>query len=256
MSGLSKRTQFDVRFALHDDNKSRILQCRACQNGHHLMSVLIFTTTTQVEFCNNLGLSKRAPFDVHFALHYNNKSRILQCRACQDGHHLMSVLIFTTTTKEVFCNGGLYKTGTIWCPFGYSLQLQKKNSAIMADLSKRAPFDVRFALHYNYKSRILPQCRACQNGHHLMSVLLFTTTTKEVFCNGGLYKTGTIWCPFCYSLQLQKKNSAIMADLSKRAPFDVRFALHYNYKSRNLPQCRAWQNDVRFALHYNYKGII
>ena len=232
MSGLSKRTPFDVRFALHDDNKSRILQCRACQNGHHLMSVLIFTTTTQVEFCNNLGLSKRAPFDVHFALHYNNKSRILQCRACQDGHHLMSVLIFTTTTKEVFCNGGLYKTGTIWCPFGYSLQLQKKNSAIMADLSKRAPFDVRFALHYNYKSRILPQCRACQNGHHLMSVLLFTTTTKVEFCrnvgfvqnghhlmsvllfttttkeefcnNGGLVKTGTIWCPFCFTLQLQK----------------------------------------------------
>ena len=96
------------------------------------------------------GLLKWAPFDVYFVLHYN-KSRILQCRACQDGHHLMSDLI--------------------------SLQLQKKYSA-MEGLTKRAPFDVRFDFHYNYKS--------------------------IEFCNnGGLVQTGTIWCPFWFS-QLQK----------------------------------------------------
>ena len=148
------------------------------------------------------GLLKRAPLDVRFALDYNYKSRILQWwRACQDGHHLMTVLIFTTATKEVFWNGGLDKTGTIWCPFCFTLQLhvQKMNSA-MEGLTKRAPFDVRFDFHYNYKSR------ACQIGHHLMSVLIF---------------------------RLQKKYSA-MEGLTKRAPFDVRFALHYNYKSRIL----------------------
>ena len=54
MSGLSRRTPFDVRFDFHYNYKSRIL----------IME----------------GLTKRAPFDVRFALHYNYmyKSRILQ----------------------------------------------------------------------------------------------------------------------------------------------------------------------------------
>ena len=141
------------------------------------------------------GLSKRAPFHVRFPLHYNYmyKRCILQWRAWQNGHHLMSVLIFTTTTTVEFCNNvGLVKTGTIWCPFSFTLQLQKSG------LSKRAPFDVRFDVH-NYKRSIL-QWRAWQNEHHLMSVLLYTTTTKVEFCNnGGLVKTDTIWCPFCYN---------------------------------------------------------
>ena len=49
----------------------------------------------------------------------------------------------------------------------------------MEGLTKRAPFDVRFDFHYNYKS--------------------------IEFCNNvGLDKTGTIWCPFWFSLQQQK----------------------------------------------------
>ena len=55
-----------------------------CQKGHHLMSVLLYTTI--VESCND----------------------------CQNGHHLMSVLLYTTTTKVEFCNNvGLVKTDTI-----------------------------------------------------------------------------------------------------------------------------------------------
>ena len=54
-----------------------------------VLSVLLFTTTTKVDSARMSGLSKGAPFDVRFALHYNYKSRI-------------------------FCNnGGLVKTGTI-----------------------------------------------------------------------------------------------------------------------------------------------
>ena len=88
----------------------------------------------------------------------------------------MSILSYTTTKVES-CNVGLVKTDTIWCPIWFSLQLQKKYSA-MEGLTKRAPFDVRFDFHYNYKS--------------------------IEFCNnGGLVQTGTIWCPFWFS-QLQK----------------------------------------------------
>ena len=167
MSGLSKRAPFDVRFPFHYN----------------------YGGTLKTHINARTGLSKRAPYDVRFTFHYNYGGTL---KTNNIG------LVKTHMRPEV-----LVKTGTIWCRFGRT------------GLSKRAPFDVRvrfqnfvrFPFH-NYggtlKTNMRPEL-ACQNRHHLMSVFLITATTWLVFCNNvGLVKTGTIWCPFSFSLQLRR----------------------------------------------------
>ena len=68
----------------------------------------------------------------------------------------------------------------------------------MSGLTKRAPFDVRFDFHYNYKMSGLSKRAPFDVRFD------FQYKRRILQWSKGLDKTGTIWCPFCFTLQLQK----------------------------------------------------
>ena len=78
----------------------------------------------------------------------------------------------------------------------YTLRMRKLAKCIQFLFEIYSYINGNLALRRNITIIIIRPHLACQNGHHLMSVLLY-----------------------------RMQNSAIMAGLSKRTSFDVRFAL-------------------------------